>query len=78
MLEHTCKPARGVRAHIRSYADGGTVGADGLTDAQRAKLAGARANLGVSNAPVAAAAPPPAPAPAAPAPTPKPAGSVIQ
>lgn len=51
-----------------AFADGGIVGADGLTDAQRAKLSGARASLGVSNA-----APVPAPAPAAtPAPTPAP------
>lgn len=31
-----------------AFADGGVVGSDGLTDAQRAKLAGARASLGVS------------------------------
>lgn len=43
-----------------AFADGGIVGADGLTDAQRAKLSGARASLGVSNA-----APAPTPAPAA-------------
>ena len=46
-------------------ADGGIVGSDGLTDAQRAKLSGARSNLGVSNA---TPAPAPTPAPAAPAP----------
>lgn len=40
----------------RCFADGGAIGADGLTDAQRARLSGARSNLGVSNAP-----PPPAP-----------------
>lgn len=50
------------------FADGGIIGSDGLTDAQRAKLSGARASLGVSNA---APAPTPAPA-AAPAPTPAP------
>lgn len=64
------------RKKYLGYADGGKPGDDGLTDAQRAKLAGARANLGVSNAPVAAAAP--VPVPAAPALTPKPAGSIIQ
>lgn len=49
-------------------ADGGIVGPDGLTDAQRAKLSGARTNLGVSNAAPAPAPAAPTPAPAAPAP----------
>lgn len=49
-------------------ADGGIVGSDGLTDAQRAKLSGARTNLGVSNAAPAPAPAAPTPAPAAPAP----------
>lgn len=38
----------------KCLADGGVIGGDGLTDAQRAKLNGARASLGVSNAPPAA------------------------
>lgn len=46
------------------FADGGVVGADGLTDAQRAKLMGARSSLGVSNAPP--VQPTPAAAPVAP------------
>lgn len=57
------------------FADGGVVGADGLTDAQRAKLSGARASLGVSNAAPAPAPTPaaaPAPVQAAPAPTQQP------
>ena len=52
-------------------ADGGTVGADGLTDAQRAKLSGARSSLGVSeSAPAPTAAPAPVQQAAAPAPAP--------
>lgn len=52
-----CKPKR-------AFAGGGAVGADGLTDEQRAKLAGARASLGVSNSPPVAQQPAPAPQPA--------------
>lgn len=52
-----CKPKR-------AFAGGGAVGADGLTDEQRAKLAGARASLGVSNNPPVTQPPAPAPQPA--------------
>ena len=55
----------GLRSRLGGFADGGVIGNDGLTDAQRAKLSGARSNLGVSNA---TPAPAPTPAPAAPAP----------
>lgn len=64
---------RGLRDSLR-LADGGIVGSDGLTDAQRAKLSGARESLGVSTT---APQPQPAPVPApvqAPQPTAKPQG----
>jgi hypothetical protein len=43
------------RQRTAAFADGGKIGDDGLTDAQRAKLSGARSSLGVSaTAPVSA------------------------
>ena len=41
----------------KCLADGGVIGGDGLTDAQRAKINGARASLGISDAPPAAPQP---------------------
>ncbi len=60
----------GLRSRLGGFADGGVIGNDGLTDAQRAKKNAALGNLGMSTA----AAPAPALAPnvvqPAPAPTP--------
>jgi hypothetical protein len=62
--------------NMLGFNSGGTVGADGLTDAQRASLNRSRASLGTAMPQTPAPAPAPAPeaAPeAAPAPTPEPA-----